>query len=82
VFRAHARHLALPARSPLWSRKKGEKVSLVISFASVDGLEEEEEGHRAIGYGLHVQGVPVGENACVLHELDRLTDKRLWKKSR
>jgi hypothetical protein len=39
----------------------------VISFASVDGLEEEEEeGDRVIGYGLHVQGVPVGENAfCV-----------------
>lgn len=44
----------------------------VISFASVDGLEEEEEGDRAIGYGLHVQGVPVGENAFLLHELDRL----------
>ena len=41
----------------------------VISFASVDGLEEEEEGDRVIGYGLHVQGVPVGENAFVLHEL-------------
>jgi hypothetical protein len=49
----------------------------VISFASVDGLEEEEGGDRAIGHGLHVQGVPVpvGENAFVLHELDRLTDK-------
>jgi hypothetical protein len=52
----------------------------VISFASVDGLEEEEEGDRVIGYGLHVQqGVPVGENAFVLHELDRLPDKAVKK---
>ena len=51
----------------------------VISFASVDGLEEEEEGDRVIGYGLHVQGVPVGESAFVLHELDRLTDKAVEK---
>jgi hypothetical protein len=48
----------------------------IISFASVDGLEEEEEeGDGVIGYGLHVQGVPVGDNSFVLHELDRLTDK-------
>jgi hypothetical protein len=53
----------------------------VISFASVDGLEEEEEEcDRVIGYGLHVQGVPVGERALVLHELDRLTDKAVEKK--
>jgi hypothetical protein len=45
----------------------------------VDGLEEEEEGDRVIGYGLHVQGVPVGENAFVLHELDRPTDKAVEK---
>jgi hypothetical protein len=38
----------------------------VTSFASVDGLEEEEEGDRVIGYGLHVQGVPVGRGGeCV-----------------
>jgi hypothetical protein len=54
----------------------------VISFASVDGLEEEEEGDRVIGYGLHVQGVPVVERAFVLHELDRLTHKAVEKKTR
>jgi hypothetical protein len=51
----------------------------VISFASVDGLEEEEEGDGVIGYGLHVQGMPVGECAFVLHALDRPTDKAVNK---
>jgi hypothetical protein len=45
----------------------------------VDRLEGEEEGDRAIGYGLHVQGVPVGERAFVLHELDRPTGKAVEK---